>query len=449
MMSNVGCLVLRLARSSRPLTQRLLFPASTTVLSMQNYANKSAPPKFRRSSGTSSRRRLTTEAREALVEKIASVNSVEKILTLAQDKKLETREIVQIMQKIGDLCNGKEPKPSTEEIEKLLEDERFNVMANDLHKGAIQLATPVLLQALSCLLQLTPKDFFLIHSLETQVLWELKKMSVGNIFKVLEMHYHYQETDTRKATYANAMKVIERRWVEIKSHKDVISLMYMVWDTNQKFTGKLEERALDLIEQLTPKDMCRVFHVLSQLNHRNTPLLRSLAYHLRKSSFSLSTLQIANLLHACSTLSYFDQDFLESISANVLSEDNTLEDPSLSAKLLKSLSTLRYRNTQLLDVLNQSVLRQIDKVSDHDLSFVLMTCANLDYLPTSTQDRMSEIVKRIQEGAESNPKLWLDTVWSLVLLNKATHEAVQSVLEPEFYKKLQGSFKYICSFYIL
>jgi len=35
-----------------------------------------------------------------------------------------------------------------------------------------------------------------------------------------------------------------------------------------------------------------------------------------------------------------------------------------------------------------------------------------------------------------NPSLWLDVVWSLVVLDRATPRHVASVLDPEFYMKL-------------
>lgn len=50
-----------------------------------------------------------------------------------------------------------------------------------------------------------------------------------------------------------------------------------------------------------------------------------------------------------------------------------------------------------------------------------------------------DVASQLTVSEAVKPIVWLNHVWSLVLLDQATHETISGVLEPGFLKKLEGN----------
>lgn len=51
---------------------------------------------------------------------------------------------------------------------------------------------------------------------------------------------------------------------------------------------------------------------------------------------------------------------------------------------------------------------------------------------------MQTLIPQFNITEANKPTVWLDIVWSLVLLNQATPEHISSVLDDSFVKKIEG-----------
>jgi len=71
-----------------------------------------------------------------------------------------------------------------------------------------------------------------------------------------------------------------------------------------------------------------------------------------------------------------------------------------------------------------------------DMVAILMTCANLNYLPQDNQGLIEHIAQQINESSLPDQQVWLDVVWSLVVLGRATHSQLSSVLNSDFQTSL-------------
>ncbi|PVD37322.1 hypothetical protein C0Q70_04321 [Pomacea canaliculata] len=235
---------------------------------------------------------------------------------------------------------------------------------------------------------------------------------------------------------------------------------------------RLEERALDLVEQASVKELYRILYILSRHRHRNMSLIRAVSYHLNKSDLSdLSAVQLSNLLYACAVLKVFDTPLLEKTSLALQTKQRELT-PKLAQSVLTSMSLLRWGHSQtvqyMVDQLNcrnwSSALFHSDdecvsKTKDIPLSLslgradrvaIVMSLANLNKNNPMCCELVHKVIATpdVSELQKSSPFLWLDVVWSLAVLKLLNANLAASVLTEDFWGSLpvSDSFQSIVNF---
>jgi hypothetical protein len=81
------------------------------------------------------------------------------------------------------------------------------------------------------------------------------------------------------------------------------------------FLTRLEDRALELCESFSGKELYRVLYALARRQRRSTPLLRALVYHLSHRELDLNTVHLANLAYALATLNMHSPEIMDKIVA--------------------------------------------------------------------------------------------------------------------------------------
>ena len=77
-----------------------------------------------------------------------------------------------------------------------------------------------------------------------------------------------------------------------------------------------------------------------------------------------------------------------------------------------------------------------------DMTTLVMTLATLNHAPVQHARLLDHVSARLKDVADTLPEhVWLDTVWSLTVLNKVTSEQLQSVLNPIFYNVILCKYK--------
>lgn len=232
---------------------------------------------------------------------------------------------------------------------------------------------------------------------------------------------------------------------------------------------RLEDRALDTVENASPKELYRIIYLLSRQRHRNTPLIRAAVYHLNKTSLSsLSAVQLTNLVYALCVLSVYDVSILKTVSAELPKKQADLT-PKLAASLMMSFSRLRWKESKavqiILDVIegeskqseknetadisndSSRIASALDSLDASGKAGLVLSLANL-HLDTQQSRTMIERVVRLPEMSalqRSAPLQWLDVVWSLAVFQMLDAKAAASVLAEDFWGSLPGGYyKTVC-----
>ena len=122
---------------------------------------------------------------ERLDRRLARVEDIKSVLVVTDTDRLEPNDVSYVLERIGQLCHEDQDKrPTAEEIKLVLDDKRFQMIGQILHDHVVDLNVSAVLSSLSCLLSMSEEDLFLTTSLEMQVLWLQKKMSVRQLVKV-------------------------------------------------------------------------------------------------------------------------------------------------------------------------------------------------------------------------------------------------------------------------
>ncbi|CAH1176904.1 unnamed protein product [Phaedon cochleariae] len=207
-----------------------------------------------------------------------------------------------------------------------------------------------------------------------------------------------------------------------------------------------EDEAAKMVTGLTLSQMVKVMSALSSKKRRSILLLRSLAYNITGSSELLNLKEAGDLLYSMSTLNFPDENLLSRIAADTCSElenagselEKIARKSSVVGSILTSVGLLRYKNPALLDALSEWMIKNQGLCRPQDIFSLFLTLAVLNYLPTNAEKLFQLFLPQLTPSEAGKSSVWLEVVWSLVLLNKATDEHISSILDPMFLKQLEG-----------
>ncbi|XP_064618001.1 FAST kinase domain-containing protein 4-like isoform X2 [Liolophura sinensis] len=378
-------------------------------------------------------------SKRRLENEVKVCNTVLSVLSQVTNLKMQPIHAYIVLERLSQL-HAVDPVGTQQDMVEALQNPLYLKIEQVLDREIIRVPPHMLLSCLGFMLSLTPEDNHLIKSLETQTVWLMRRFTIGQMVRVLEIHHDHQETELRREMYRKALTAVEQRWVEISNPKDLITLLYLTLQNSPRLSEKLEDKALELAEDMSPKELYRVAYLLAKKRHRNTPLLRAITYHLNKAKLLLSTVQLTNLLYACSTLNIRDINLLEKISAGIRQKGNQgqLNSHALLASILHSFANLRWQNPLTLDTLYELVQKNLDGFNSKDLVTVLHTAAKLNYVSPLSMTLLPVIAEKLSSNKELDKRLWVDVVWSMATLKLLTQEMAASVLSPELFLSVAG-----------
>lgn len=97
-----------------------------------------------------------------------------------------------------------------------------------------------------------------VESLENEILWLLRKITVGQHFLVIELYSQLQETSRYQQVMKEVVSNIQRRWVEIVEAKDFVSLLKHAAHFSPKFIEKMEDVLVELVQVFSQEDQAKV-----------------------------------------------------------------------------------------------------------------------------------------------------------------------------------------------
>jgi len=310
-----------------------------------------------------------------------------------------------------------------------------------LHETVASLAPTALFHIVIDLPPVPEIDDFVKQLLLSEFQKSMRHLSVAQLLRVVQSRDR-RDVGLDQSVYDSAMHSLQQRWVEIKSGRDIVTLLYIASDDCTHFLDRLEDRALDLCDRMTVKELYRTVYCLARRRRRNSPLLRALMYCLDRQELDLNPVHLSNLAFAMGVLNVRDQGVTEKlIKAVHMYVESRMHPPNVVRHMLpsvvQSLGILRWLDKRFMDMAVEHFLRL--KVDSSDWVRLVRTLAWVNYLPPQLgKNGLVDIVRWIAPLSQSNSMLWLDAVWSCCVLDSLTSEMAASVLSPEFVAKLEG-----------
>lgn len=197
-----------------------------------------------------------------------------------------------------------------------------------------------------------------------------------------------------------------------------------------------DDEAARLITNLTLPQMIKVMKALQQKGRRSTPLLRALSHSITSQTEVIDLKKSADLLYAMASLNFPDPVLLDRISNDIIEcLPTNKEKPAVVNSITISLGLMRYRHEPLLWSIADWIQSNKDIIRASDVASAIVTFATVDYLPPSAEGIVQTALS-LKEDEMARSSSWLDLVFSLLTLNKATREHLESTLRPEFIDKL-------------
>ncbi|XP_068216254.1 FAST kinase domain-containing protein 4 isoform X2 [Palaemon carinicauda] len=281
-------------------------------------------------------------------------------------------------------------------------------------------------------------DAYVIQCAENHLLWNVRKVSIPVLLSILRFQVQHQKTELQQKVFKETVDTVQRRWVEIKGSREIQSIYSLHESFSMDFLGRLDDRTIELAEEMSYAELCGIFCALGTVKRRATPVLRALAFHMAKQEDKLPPKQLSNILFAMHSLSFPDQVLLEKIGKDLVPQVSSITRPPIIGAILFCMGQMRWRQQSLLEVISEWVENNADACRINDLVSLVLTLACVAYTPTNVESLFPKIVSKLDNSSIARETVWLDVVWSLALLGRATNDHVSSVLHPSFVSKTRS-----------
>lgn len=387
---------------------------------------------------TDIRSSLRTTTLPWVQEQEINANTVDKLLSYAEKIDMEGKHAIYILQQLNKWIEDGQTN-----LDEFSNDIRFLTVCDTLRKDCQRMTHSSVLFALRNLLEIgMPPESEVVRFYENEVLWKARKMNLKALITCLTFQKHYQHTELQISVLKEIIQIIQKRWFEIVDASDVIRLLHHSDLFDEDFLSKVEDRLLELMKDMNIVELHKVLLCFSQLNRRATPILKAISYHINQRSNKLDIKQLINTLFALNVLTFPDSVLLEKLSSDLLTEIPKISKPQLMSTLLISIGQLSWRDKNLLEACSEWLMKNIDICRSQELAAYIITLAKVNYYPTEIDKIFQLILSQFSEKNIENKKVWLDIVWSLAILKKATADHLATVLKPSFYQSLIESDSY-------
>lgn len=200
-----------------------------------------------------------------------------------------------------------------------------------------------------------------------------------------------------------------------------------------------DDEAAKLISSIQLPQMIKILSALGSKKKRSTPLLRSLAFNIGRSSERLDIKQGADVFYATAVLNFPDEVLLEKVCADICEAIPTNEKPAVIGSLSTSIGLLRYHNSEILEQISHWIEKNYDVCRVQDVISFVLALARVNYTPNNHEQLFSKVIPSLTPAEVGNASIWVDVVWSYLVLGHFLVEHVQSVLSSQFVQQFSES----------
>ncbi|NXK87129.1 FAKD4 protein, partial [Formicarius rufipectus] len=298
-----------------------------------------------------------------------------------------------------------------------------------------QVWNTTLVQVLRALPMLgVPRAGHQVRSVEQEVLWRLRRLPLRQLVHLAEHLAGHRDSPL----LPEVLRKLELRWTELEGTRTVVTLMAKVGHLAPALMERLEDKALELAEQLDVDEIRRMALALALQQRRCVPLLRALSYHLLQKPPELGLPVLTDLLFAYSKLNFQQPQVLHRLALELQPHLGALT-PAQVSRCARSFAALRWLSRPLAEGIAQYSLDNTRDMSVAQLCGVIVSFGRLNFEPSSSEEFFTMVHERLGGQLQQlEPMVLTDVVWSLCVLQQARPPYLRQVLSPEFHTRLRG-----------
>jgi hypothetical protein len=104
-----------------------------------------------------------------------------------------------------------------------------------------------------------PPTTFVVQNIENALTWRARSCSMNDLALLLSFTIKRKKhSDEAKKLFAEIIRAIEMRWVEVEDAKTISSIIHYGEVFSEKFLAKLEDRLIEFAENMSTEDIVAV-----------------------------------------------------------------------------------------------------------------------------------------------------------------------------------------------
>ncbi|XP_069585262.1 FAST kinase domain-containing protein 4 [Ranitomeya imitator] len=323
--------------------------------------------------------------------------------------------------------------------EEVVNDKRFGELLSAVNRQIQMIWHARLISLLRSLyvLRIDGKNHYL-RSMETEVRWRLRKFSIELLGRLARVLVPHAQTEEQKSLVLDLARSVELRWTEVKDTKTLVNVIHSLSQVSRTLLERMEDKVLEYAEVFSPEESRTITMALAAQNCRSLPILRALSFHLVQQNKELCPSVIVDLVYAYAKLNFSQHQVLQKMASELLPKVSELRSKEMSS-CMRSFSSLRFFHLPLCEAIAQACVERSSSLTPAQLSSLILSFAHLNFLPSQQEEFFSMVVQRLSSELDSlSPRVLVDLVWSLCVLQLVTPAFLQMVLDPQIYCKFMG-----------
>lgn len=219
-------------------------------------------------------------------------------------------------------------------------------------------------------------------------------------------------------------------------NNQTMNLMTRPDDLNTVLGITGDDEAARLINNLKLPQMVKVMQALAHKGRRSTSLLHALSNNIVEINEPIDLKKSADLLYSMVSLNFPNTVLMDRICNDVIQQLPLNKDKSsVVQSIMVSLGLMKYRHEPALTAISDWMIKNNEICRPQDVASAVVSLATLNFVPENG-NALLQIALQIKESDLVRTASWLDLVFSLLILDKATDKHLSSILSSEFSEKL-------------